>query len=342
MALCSADPAVLDATRTALLDSGFYELVGEAGNLAEFAGIAQGEYPDVVIVDDRVLGANVAGAMHYAAAGRPIPTLVLVDSEAAEADKPGRLGDNASALGRDVLLSADAISKNHVWTRLMDLAESVTGERKTQTSKTLLEAIERERRRAEHSGISPEVVTLATWPADLILIVGGRGNAPILGEVIQYLTTPNVPVCVALRPDSALPQSEWEGARVEVTHLNGPAQIRRAAGILVAPVAGQILVTADEIQHRPGRAGLALVPLIGSMASLQSRALTILIGDDDTDLATALSSIVRAGGITATIDPKITSSPRGPSAALQWGSARFSLRINELVWLLNHAVPRRA
>lgn len=341
MVLCSSDDAILTAARSAILNSGFYELVGEASSLAELAGVLQGEYPDVVVVDDAVLGSNVAGAMHYAGAGRPVPALVLVASEAAEAETPGRLGETATALGRDVLLSEDAVSQNHVWTRLMDLAESVTGERKTQTGRALLEAIERERRRAEYANVRPEVVTLATWPADLILLVGGRGNEPLIREAIEYVTTPSVPILVALRPEGALSASVWSQARADVTHISSSMALRRAQGILVAPIAGQVIVTADELSYRPSRSGLALVPLITSMASLQSRALTVLLGDHDTDLATALSSIVRAGGITAAIDPTTAPAPRGPTAARQWGSARFSLRVNELVWLLNHAVPRR-
>lgn len=338
--MCVADLATRDAMSSALKRCGFFEVVGEARDADELGEQLHMEYPDVVILDTAVSGEAVEAFLLDASAGRPVPALVLQPRETGKrAKSSGRW--SITRLGKDVLFKQDLLSRNHVWARLLALADQLTASRHTQTATKLDEMIKAERARARHSGHRPEVVALATWPLDLILLCGGRGSDEVLGSVLAKLATTRVPVLVVVDGEHPLDERRHLTPRIPVQSLDQTVSVRRASGFLLAPANGIVTVGTEDIHLEQSHDPLSAAASVTSAGALHSGLLTVLLSDDGTSTAMALGSVLNAGGLVATLEAAEAPGPEGPVAAMTWQVAKTALRIDELAWVIEHAVPRR-
>ncbi len=323
------------------LDScGFYEIVGESADGEELAGLLTLQYPDVVILDTAVSGRGIEMFLMQASAGRPVPTLALVDTESGKKHKTKSRKWKLNRLGKDVLFRDDVVSRNHVWARLLALADDLTAAKHTQTASKLQELIKGELARARHSGMRPTVVALATWPLDLIILAGGRGSAEVVTKLLPKIRSTRVPVLVAVDGEQPVDPRAFGSNRVNVRKLDESLELRRCEGLLVAPADGVVTFDPTTILLESGFDSLEAATTISAAAQLGPAGMTVLLSGS-TDLAMTLGSVVNAEGVVAAIDPAESPIPEGPEAAISWQVARAALTTDELAWVIEHAVPRR-
>jgi hypothetical protein len=342
IAICAEAGPLSDAIERALLRSGAFEVVGMSSSATELAGLVHTYLPKAVVIDEHMGGGDVAKTLSRVTTGRPIRALVLVDDEATEIRRKSTAGPNLDFLARPTLIKKGLAARSHVAHTLGDLAQACGGSPKdTIPTDLLVEAVERRQALAKTAGIRVELATLGSWPLDLIVLVGGRGNEGLFAELMQRVTELSVPVLVALRPYAALKPMAWGGANVSVTHLDEDVPLSRAEGFLVAPRTGAVRLSPNAIRVEHGHEPLLVVDLVRSTGALQSGALTVQLGDDETDAAIAMAGALDAGAVGAVLDPSATEHPAGPSAALSWGRGLVTLKPAEIAWLLGNAVPRR-
>lgn len=342
IALCVESGELREAIERSLGRSGAFEIVGAAASADELAALVHTYLPAAAVIDERLARGDVTTMIATVTTGRPLRALVLVEDEATEIRRTRTGGPSLEFLARPTLVKKGLAARSHVAHTLGRLAEACGGTpRDTIPTDLLVEAVSRRQSLAGKAGIRVELATLGSWPLDVIVLVGGKGNEKLISEVVRRVRALEVPVVVALRPNAALPLTAWAGTKVPVTHLTESVPLSRAEGLLVAPRTGSVRFSPNAIRVEPGHEPLLVVDLVRSTGALQSGALTIQLGDSETDAALAMAGALDAGAIGAVLDPAMTEQPAGPSAALSWGRGLVTLTATELVWLLGNAVPRR-
>lgn len=333
---------VRDALAAALGRTALWEVIGHAADPAQLAGLLEVDSPDLVVLDEDLCGGDPLGTLSAATTGRRPPALVLVDT-----DPPASraiVGERrVGFLGKDLLLRGGLVATNHVWARLVAMSDLVPTRRRTQTANSLMEAIRRARVGQRHRDQRPQVLTVASWPLDLVVLVGGRGSGAVLTEVLGRLTLTPVPVLVAI-PESEIPAPSVRAAlRVPVEDLVAPLELRCARGVLLAPPGTHARVDGELIVLERGAATTdEVLDTIASCGQLHSGGLTVLLSGEDTELAVALAGPVNEGGVVTVVEPTSAPQPAAAAAAAEWGLVAFSLSIDELVFILGRAIPRRA
>jgi chemotaxis response regulator CheB len=339
--LCIKDAKTKAALLGALDRCGFFDVVGEAKNGSELELVLHDEYPDVVMVDTAVTGKGVEAFLLEASAGRPIPALALEKTETSSKRSRKSRKWKIYKLGKDVLLNTDLLSQNHVWARLLALADQVTAVRHTQTATRLDEMIKAERIRARHSGQRPEIVTLATWPLDLIVLAGGLGADEQLARVLPGVPACRVPVMIAVDGSARLDTRVFDLAKTPVDLLRTTVSVRRSSGLVVCPATGRVSVSPEDIVIEPTDEPLSAAATVTSAGALGSGVLLVQLSDDQTAVAQAAATILNGGGIVVAINADECKSPDGSVAMSGWDYASTRITLDELTWLLSHAVPRR-
>jgi chemotaxis response regulator CheB len=338
--LCVRPGEVGDRIRRALKGSGFFDIVAETVDAPGLTDQLQLDYPDVVIVDEDLCDGFPEMFLMQVTGGRPVPALVLTATEAVNKGSSGKM--KVSRLGKDVLLKDDLLSKNHVWARLLAVAEGVTSSKHTQTATKLEEMVRAEIARARHSELRPEVTALATWPLDLIILVGGEGSQETLEKLFERLSgVGRVPVLIAVDGDHMVNQRGFETPRLRVERLEGSTELRKTEGFLLAPPDGVVTISPTSVDLEANFDTFDVGHTLTSAASLQSGVLAVLIAGE-ADLAMALGSVVNATGLAATLDPTDSAHGDGPQAALTWEVVDAALTLSDLAWIIEHAIPRRA
>lgn len=340
-AIAVDSPELHEAVVKALDRNGAFELVGSAINVTELAGVVHTELPDVLIVDALLGGGDIETTLARVCAGRPYKALVLVEDERTEKRQNARGSNSVVSLAKPSLLARGLAAKTHVARYFNELAELDSGMRRTIPTDILIESVERRQSLAGKAGVRDDVAVLGTWPLDLIILVGGRGNESLLTDLISRVTLLPVPVLLALRPGAALDRRAWTGLRVPMRYLTSPLSLRLAEGFLVTPTSGSVRLSPDAIKAAPGHDPLEVADLVRSSGALQSGALTVQLSDESTDAAEALAGAVDAGAAGAVLDPRACAEQAGPQAALAWGQRLTVLSPSELLWLLVNAAPRR-
>jgi chemotaxis response regulator CheB len=341
--VCVQDPVVLDALRQMLDVLGHFvpdPIVSDSDDL-----IAQchESFPDVVMIDEELASGSVEALLAEARAGRPLPCVVFGAPER-PTRKKRRANVPATAttllrLDREALCGPDEGARAQLQTRLLLLAAEIGTARRTQTDRTLQEAIRMVRARARHTDVRPEVLQLGTNPLDLLLLTGGRDSVAVVDRFLRQVGSVRVPVLLALR--GLLPADRMmvdSAARTPLTWLSTPTKIRRTAGLVGSLY--DVVVTREFLEIRPD-APLDVARTVQSMYNLGRAGLTVLLSDSETDGAYALEAARESGGFVAVLEPELCPSPQAAAAALHSGANDLVLSYEEVVWLMIHAVPRR-
>jgi hypothetical protein len=340
LAICVDSPDLDEALARAVERTDLFAIVGRARNISELAGVVHTDLPDALLIDDRLGAGDVEAMLARVTVGRPLKTLVVVTDEATEKRRT-RESPGLFFIAISTVLAKGLAAKSHVSHQLHVLAEGCGSKRHTIPTDILVETVERRQTLAGQVGVREEVVTLGTWPLDLIVLVGGAGNDELLADLVSRTTVLPVPVLVALRPYAAVEPRLWANARVPVRHVVDVLPLREAEGFLVAPRTGAVSLSPDALRGVPGSEPLQIVDLVRSTGALQSGALTVLLSDAENDAALALGAALDAGAVGAVLDPSACPRSTGPQTALRWGSKLVTLSPAELQWLLANAVPRR-
>lgn len=340
--ICVASDEVARAIAAAIGHAAVFDVVDRAVTHDELVTAVELEDPDLIVLDEALAQGDVAGTIASVCAGRPLPALVLVDTETPlHRSSQGR--DRLSYLGKDVLIGGGLAASSQVFARLVAAAAMVRTRRRTQTANSLMEAIRRERVKHRHADQRPEVTTLASWPLDLVVLAGGKGSGAVLEVLVERLPVLPVPVLVAV-PGAELPPARvWAKSKAPMLVLDSRIQLRRANGFVVVPSGGEGRIGNDEIVVTPGQGGVdAVLDTITTAGRLRSGGFTLLLAGEDTELAMALASPVNEGGIAAVVNPDQTRAPQAGQAAVEWGLVALQLTLDEVVWILSRTIPRRA
>ncbi len=335
--VCIPQGPTRDAVRAALAQAGFFNVLGVAKDGEDLKEQLSVHYPDLVVVDSVLCPEGAEAFVMLASSGRPVATLELVDRERSSRE-PGRKRTQHVRLGKDVLLKDDLVAQNHVWARLLAMADHLTLSRHTQTASKLDDLIRGVRLRARHSDHRPEVVALATWPLDLIVVVGDSRTQKALPELLEMVPSSRVPILLAV--EGGVDPQILRMARIPVKALETTTKIRRCEGLVVASGRVGLRVTSEELVVDPS-ADFTALDLLQSTASLEAAAFAVLLSHHDPDVAMGLGTVVNGGGLVAIYDSRSTVSSEGPQAAISWGLTDMALDARELAWVIEQAVPRR-
>lgn len=308
---------------------------------AREAAVRRAEYgADLLIIDEQVAGLDDDTTRRRLVEEAPVPTLFLVS----DADEHNAQTQAVTRVDRELVARDDAFSRSHLVARLHTLASKCAEQKRTVTSRSLSEALERARSTAQRMGMSAVTTQLASWPLDLVLLVGGQGSIAQLRELLPVIASVPVPILIALSPEEQASISGRDRLglepHVDMEALSRPVLIRHAHDVMVATVNSSIRIVEDAIQVGPGR--LELPALINSMAAIGSCGLTVLLSSEDESLANELAGAANADGLTVAVSPDDCRAPNAPRAALSWGITENVVSLNELGWLLGHTMPRRS
>jgi chemotaxis response regulator CheB len=326
-----------------LEELGHFDITGITHTAEELTSLCHAVFPDLIVIDEDVAPYNVEAVLGEARAGRPVPCVVLGIPKP-ERPKKRRANVRASStnllwLDRQALVGSNEGPRTQLQTRLLMLAAELTSAKRTQTNRSLQDAIRMVRVRARHTDARPEVVTLGTTPLNLVLLAGDRSSVQPIAKILSQVGSLRVPVVLALRDLNADDRVALEAAaRVPLTWLSESARIRRTSGLIAAT--GDLTVTPELLAVKADQT-VDIARVVSSMSSLAEAGLTILLSDEATDGAYALDAVRDARGFSAVLDPDACPSRTAADAALKAETAGLVVSLDEIAWLVIHAVPRR-
>jgi len=329
---------------TKMLDElGHFEIAGITRTAEELVSLCHATFPDIIMIDEDVAPYNVEAVLGEARAGRPIPCIVLGIPKL-ERPKKRRANVRASGtnllwLDRQALVGPNEGPRTQLQTRILMLAAELSSAKRTQTNRSLQDAIRMVRVRARHTDARPEIVSLGTTPLDLVLLAGDRSSVGPIGKVLAQVGSLRVPVVMALRDLTADDKVALEAAaRAPLNWLSESARIRRTSGFNVAT--GDLTVTPELLAVKADQP-MDTARMIASMSGLAQTGLTILLSDAATDGAYALDAVRDARGSVAVLEPEACPSRNAADAALKAETASLTVSLDEIAWLVIHAVPRK-
>jgi chemotaxis response regulator CheB len=329
---------------TKMLDElGHFEITGLTRNSEELVSLCHAAFPDLIVVDEDCAPYNVEAILGEARAGRPIPCVVLGIPKL-ERPKKRRANVRASStnllwLDRQALVGPNEGPRTQLQTRILMLAAELSSAKRTQTNRSLQDAIRMVRVRARHTDARPEIVSLGTTPLDLVLLAGDRTSVEPVSRLLAEVGSLRVPVVIALRDLTDDDRVALEqAARIPLSWLTESARIRRTSGFNV--VTSDLVVTPELLTIKSDQPQ-DTARTVASMSCLVEAGLTIVLSDQATDGAYALDAVRDARGFAGVLDPEACASRNAADAALKAETTGLVLSVDEIAWLVIHAVPRK-
>jgi chemotaxis response regulator CheB len=329
---------------TQMLDElGHFEIAGLTRTSEELVSLCHAAFPDLIVIDEDVAPYNIEAVLGEARAGRPIPCVVLGIPKM-ERPKKRRANVRASStnllwLDRQALVGPNEGPRTQLQTRILMLAAELSSAKRTQTNRSLQDAIRMVRVRARHTDARPEIVSLSTTPLDLVLLVGDRTSVEPITKLLAQVGSLRVPVVMALRDLTADDKVALEGAaRIPLSWLTESARIRRTSGFNV--ITGGLVVTPELLTIKSAEPP-DTARTVTSMSCLAETGLTILLSDQATGGAYALDAVRDARGFVAVLDPEACPARSAADAAHKAETAGLVVSVEEIAWLVIHAVPHK-
>lgn len=319
----------------ALADSEYFDVVALAPRRELFVALCMPLYPDMIVVDDAAAAGDLQQLANEISQGRRmIP--VLVSS-----------GRGVSVVAGDVttltvkqLHRSDSKARNDVQTALFAAATPIFTSKRTLLGDELEQHAAAIREQTESGNIRREVMSMVSWPLDLILIVDDGSNMTRVAQLMRKIETLPVPVVIAFEWSLGDGYVELSNVAPNLVHrLNEPTSVRRMEGVYIAPPDHQVQVWNENVHVSPGERNVEY--LLGSMAWLKSGGLSIVLSSNKPERATTLGQVAAHGGLVAMLDPAYSEGPEAGRAAAASATPPLMLAPDELRWLLSYALPRK-
>ncbi len=319
----------------AMADSDYFDVVALAPRRELFAPLCASLYPDMIIVDETAAAGDVdALAAQISQGRRVIPVLV-------------QSGQGVSVVGSDTttitvkqLNRSDAKTRNDVQTALFAAATPIFTAKRTLLGDELEQHAALLREQTQSGNIRREVMSIVSWPLDLILVVDDGSNMTRLAELVRDVQSLPVPVMLAF--EWSLGDGYVELSNVAPTlikRLTEPTSVRHMSGVYIVPPTHQVQIWNENVHVTPGERNVEYT--LGSMAWLKSGGLSIVLSSNKEQRATTLSQVAAHGGLVAMLDPAYCEQAEAGRAAAGSDSPPLMLAPDELRWLFSYALPRK-
>ena len=318
----------------ALADSDAFDVIAMAPRRELFVSLCVPLYPDMIIIDEAAAGDDLEALTEYVAQGRRLVPVVLTTTR----DK--RYGEKIATLSVRELHRSGSEARAQVQTTLFAAATPIITSKRTFLADELQEHAEQLQAIASMGDVRREVLNLASWPLDLILIVDDGSNLLTLAESLTQLKGLPVPVLVAFEGDAGDGYVELSNVAPKLVHrLREPTSLRRMSGVYVVPRDRQVQLWNENVHVAEGT--LDFEYLVGSMGWLKSGGLSIVLSSAVPERATSLGHVASHGGLVAMLDKKYCKQTGAVEAAAEAAPSALMLSPDEVVWLTQYALARK-
>lgn len=319
----------------ALADSETFDVIAVAPQRELFVSLCFPLYPDMIIIDEAAAGDDLDALTEYVAQGRRIVPFVLTTTR-----EPAPYGEKVSTLSVRELHRSGSDARRAVQTALFAAATPIMTSKRTFLADELQAHARQLQELAESGEVRNEVLNLAAWPLDLILIVDDGSNIPRLAASLSEIETIPVPVLVAFEGDLGDGYVELSNVAPKIVRrLREPTSIRNMTGVFVTPKDRHVQLWNENVHV--GEGALDFEYLIGSMGWLKSGGLTMVLSSDEPARAKSLGQVASHGGLVAMLDPKYSKRTKAAEAAAEAAPSALMLSPDEVVWLLQYALARK-
>lgn len=319
----------------ALADSEAFDVIALAPRRELFVSVCVPLYPDMIIVDEAAAGDDLEALAQYVAQGRRVVPVVLTTGRNTD-----RYGEKIATLSVRELHRSGAEARGQVQTTLFAAATPIITSKRTFLADELQEHAEQLQAIASMGDVRREVLNLASWPLDLILIVDDGSNLLKLAQSLAQLKGLPVPVLIAFEGDTGDGYVELSNVAPKLVHrLREPMSIRRMSGVYVVPRDRQVQLWNENVHVADGT--LDFEYLVGSMGWLKSGGLSIVLSSDEAARATSLGHVASHGGLVAMLDPTHCKRTGAAEAAAENAPSALMLSPDEVVWLMQYALARK-
>lgn len=317
----------------AVAESEYFDVIAVAPRADLFVPLCVPLFPDMIIIDESAAGSDAKALASRIAPGRRIIPVVVGSGR-------GTSVTDASQLSVKQLHRSDPSARNDVQTALFAAATPIMTAKRTFLADELEEHAAKLRGASTGDDVRREVMAMASWPLDLIMLVDDGSYLLQLAEVIGQADSVPVPVVVAIDPGKTDGYAELSNVAPRRTrHLTEPTSVRRMEGVYVAPHDRQVQLWNENVHVAEGEFNIE--NLLASMGWLKSGGLTIVLSSDQETRAATLAKVGTHGGLIAMLDPACCDAPAAGRAAEQWPTPPLFIAPNELAWLLQRTVPRK-
>lgn len=318
----------------ALADSEAFDVIAMAPRRELFVSLCVPLYPDMIIIDEAAAGDDLDALTEYVAQGRRLVPVVLTTT------RDNRYGEKIATLSVRELHRSGSEARAQVQTTLFAAATPIITSKRTFLADELQEHAEQLQAIARMGDVRREVLNLASWPLDLILLVDDGSNLTKLAQSLGDVKGLPVPVLIAFEGELGDGYVELSNVAPKLVHrLREPTSIRRMSGVFVVPQNRQVQLWNENVHVSEG--ALDFEYLIGSMGWLKSGGLSIVLSSDDAERATSLGHVASHGGLVAMLDPEHCARTGAAEAAAEAAPSALMLSLDEVVWLVKYALARK-
>ena len=334
VAVCVQDREARTALMLAVADSETFDVVAVAPARDLFIPLAAAVYPEMIIIDEAAAAGSPAQLAHMITHGRRLVQVVLTAS-------PDTVpADGASSLPLKLLRRKDHPGRNEVQTALFAAATPIITAKRTYLSEELQVQVSSLRKLAKESQVRKQVMAMASWPLDLILLVDDGNSLRRLAGIFASILTLPVPVILVIDNEDHDDYGEIGRAAPELSQmLTASTNVRAMEGLYVVPPGHQVWVSGENVCVSAGEVNADV--LLASMAWLKSGGLSVLLSNALPERAARLAGVASDGGLVAALDPAHCEQPEAGHAAEKWPVPPLLLAPDELRWTLEFALPRK-
>ena len=304
--ICCGPGPIRDAAIALVGSADAFEIVGQASHADEVTEFARSTHPDVLVIDDALVGGDAKQLATRLALERPLPTLLLVDDDAGGAPTSLERRLRLFRLSKRQLRSTNTVDQSFARTRLRLVASRGHDSRTTVPPgelQSVLSALRSDDRRADTSARK-----LVATPLDLAVIALDSSHMEAMQEVLAEVSTLIVPALVVSEHSSVCETLAAVAAHkhLPAAWLTEPTSIRRASGLLFVEPRRRVVVRPSGVWVSALEQGpLSLPEVITSASTLEGSLLLAAASHRDVIMRT-VADAAQAGANACLLEPPVT------------------------------------
>jgi len=331
--ICCGPGPVREAAIALVGSAEAFEIVGQAAHADEVTEYVRATHPDVLVIDEALVGGDARQLATRLALERPLPTLLLVDQDAGTPTSLERRL-RLFRLTKQQLRSTNTVDQSFARTRLRLVASRGHDSRSTVPPGELqpvLSALRNDDRKRADTGARRLVAT----PLDLAVIALDGTHMEAMQEVLTEVSTLIVPVLVVSEDPSVCQTlaSVASYQHLPAAWLTEPASIRRASGLLFVEPRRRVVVRPSGVWVSSLEQGPLSMPEVITSASTLEGSLLLAAASRRDVIVRTVADASRAGANACLLEPP----PGAPTSDNLVETSREAL-----AWMLGAGViPRR-
>jgi len=324
------------AVLAALGGSDYFDVVVVATRRDLFVTMCRAVYPEMVIVDEATAGGDASALARGIAHDRRIVPMVVWSARGRQIEP------DEATLPLRALFGSTREARDQVQTALFSAATPIMTAKRTLLTDELADNADRMRDLLSLGGsMRREVVAMASWPLDLILLVDDGTSLNRLAATFMSIPALAVPVLLVLDAEDSDDYGAMKrAAPALVRSLRAPTNVRKMAGLYVVPADRSVELHGEAVSVAPGRTNVER--LCASMGRLKSGGLSVMLSSSRPEHASTLAHVAAEGGLLAVLDPSACEHPHASAALMQSSVPPLIVAPDELRWVLQFARPRKA